>query len=545
MPLRLRFFRPALVGVVAAGAMVVSSAGFEEARRSITAAEIRAHLFLLSSDQLAGRAPGTPGAAIAAEYIAARFIAAGLEPVDGTYFQDVPVRISTLDPTTISVAFESADERLAAAYPSDAVVWPGVGAALQVSGELVFAGFGIDAPVWGWDDFKGRDLSGRILLILAGDPPAPPDEPALFDGRAMTYYGRWTYKLEEARRQGASGALIVHRSDGTGYGWDVVTSSWAGEHHALADEEGNVPLQGWVTDAFARRALDLAGLDFDELVVRAARRDFRPVATGITVRARVRSRSREIRVQNVAGFLPGKEASLRGQTVVFLAHYDHLGTGPSVDGDSIYNGAYDNASGVSVLLELADAFAHLDGPDRGVLFLATTEEEAGLLGARHYTRQPLRPLESTVAAINIDGANLWGETDDAVALGAELSTLGRVAAARAAELGMQLRSDPAPEKGAFFRSDHFPFARAGVPVLSVQHGLLFRGRSEGWGDSVLTSWERDHYHRPSDELDPDADLSGAVQQARWIFGIGYDLAHGPERPHWHDGSDYRAPTLRP
>jgi hypothetical protein len=537
---RLSLPTSALLGLLAAGTLL----GFQEARERITADGIRSHLLFLSSDRLAGRAPGEPGAAIAADYIAARLVAAGLEPLGGSYFQEVPVRVATLDPTTVSLAFESADARVPAAYPDDAVIWPGVDRpSVQLSGELVFVGFGIEAPRWGWNDFDGRDLTGKVLLVLAGEPPTPPDEPGLFDGRALTYFGRWTYKLAEARRRGASGALIVHRPE-VGYDWDVVAASWTGERHVLDNDQPGLPLQGWVTRDFAGRALERAGLDMHELVVRAARRDFQPVATGITVRARIQSRSRSIRTRNVVGYLPGKDPSLRDENVIFIAHYDHLGIGPAVNGDSIYNGAYDNASGVSVLLELARAFhTGPDRPDRSVLFLATTEEEAGLLGARYYVANPLLPLESTVAAINIDGVNLWGETDDAVALGAELSTLGRTAAARAAELGMQLRTDPAPEKGAFFRSDHFPFARAGIPVLSVQHGLLFRGRPRTWGDSVMADWERTRYHRPADEFDPDTDLSGAVQQARWIFGIGFDLTHGSERPRWHDGSHIRGLPL--
>jgi Zn-dependent M28 family amino/carboxypeptidase len=524
--------------LIAAGTVAASApaGGFQEAWESITAAEIRAHLFLLSSDRLEGRQPGTRGADIAAEYIAGRFISYGLEPVAGTYFQGVPLTGITTDPTTVSLAFEGDDARLPAVHPDDAVIWPGAPLpSVQVSGELLFVGYGVHAPEWGWNDYKGRDVHGRVLLILAGDPPSPPDDPGRFDGRALTYYGRWSYKLEEARRRGAIGALIIHRPESAGYDWGVVSSSWTGEQLSLEEEAGTgtpVLLQGWLTTDFARRALALADLDLDELAVRAARADFSPVSTGMTVRSRMNSRSRAVRAQNVVGYLPGRTDEI----VVFTAHYDHLGIGPAVDGDSIYNGAYDNASGVSALLEVADAFARLDPAGRGVLFVATTAEEAGLLGARHYINQPLFPLEATIAVVNIDGVSIWGETHDVIAPGVHRSTLARNVGARAAEMGMRVRPDPAPERGGFFRSDHFPFARAGIPALYLQHGLDFRGRPAGWGDDLMARWLRENYHQPSDELGADPDLSGAVQQARLAFAVGFDLVTASEAPAWLDGT---------
>ena len=528
-------------GVVTAAAPVVR-ADFEEARRSITAAELRAHLYFLSADNLGGRGPGTRGGQVAAEFIASQFLRLGLEPVGGEYFQTVALTGSTVDPTTLSLLFESRSERLSAHYPGDAVVWRGgPDPEAQLSGEVVFVGYGADAPQWGWDDFKGRDLRGKVLVFLVGDPPAPPDEPRLFDGRAMTYYGRWTYKLEEARRRGAAAALVVHSDDAAGYGWDVVETSFTGEQLALPQAGPGAPLvlNGWLTRDFARRLFATAGLDLDELYVRATRRDFRPVATGVTLRARVRARSREVRTRNVVGYLPGRHPERGEEVVVLTAHYDHLGTGPAVDGDSIYNGAYDNASGVSLLLEVADAFTRLDPrPDRGILFLATAAEEAGLLGSRHYVANPLLPLRNTVAALNVDGANLWGETEDIIALGADRSTLGDVVGARAEEAGLTVMPDPAPESGSFFRSDHFPFALAGVPVLYLQHGIRFRGRPPRWGERLMAEYDERHYHRPSDEYDPDADLAGAVQQARLLFGIAYDLAMWDGRPEWHEGEEF-------
>jgi Zn-dependent M28 family amino/carboxypeptidase len=536
--------------LVAVTAAALAAPDFEQARRSITGEEIRSHLYFLSLDDLGGRAPGTPGGQLAAEFIASQLRRVGLEPVGGSYFQPVPLTGSTVDSPSVFLAFEAGDQRLTADYPGDAVVWQGEpGSGAQVEGNLVFVGYGAEAAGWGWDDFKGRDLTGKVLVFLVGDPPAPPDEPELFDGRAMTYYGRWTYKLEEARRRGASGALIIHSQAAAGYGWDVVRSSWTGERFALAteadatDDAPPVPLQGWITQEHARRLFALGGLDLDELYVRATRRDFRPVNTPIRVRAQLSSAARRLQTRNVVAYLPGRHPERRQEVVVVMAHYDHLGVGPVVAGDSIYNGAYDNASGVALLLELADAFARLEPrPDRGVLFIATGAEEAGLLGSTHYVRRPLLPLRRTVAAINIDGANLWGETDDVVALGADRSTLGDLVGSRAEELGLAVVPDPAPESGSFFRSDHLPFARAGVPILYVQHGTRFRGRPPGWGERLMAEYERRHYHRPSDAYDPAFDLAGAVQQGRLLFGVAYDIAMAEGRPAWHPGQEVTGAT---
>ncbi len=518
----------------AAFALVAAAlVGFEDAREGITADEIRAHLYFLSQDELRGRAPGTRGAALAAEYIKSQYLRMGLQPVDGSYFQDVPLTGITTDPTTVSLAFESDEGRIQADYPSETVIWPGLArTSIQLTGEMVFVGYGIDAPEWSWDDFDGRDLNGKVLVFLVGDPPAPPDEPDLFDGRDLTHYGRWTYKFEEARRRGATGAIIIHTDEAAGYDWSVVRSSWTGEQLVLPDpmEAPPLVLKGWVGRELAQRVFYQAGFNLDELFVRAARRDFTPVATGVTVRARLNSRSREVAARNVIGLRPGSDPT-SAEVVVFTAHYDHLGVGVPVDGDSIYNGAYDNASGVGILLEVAEAFAALDeAPRRSAVFVATTAEETGLLGARYYVQNPPFPTENTVAALNIDGANLWGETDDVVALGADRSTLGDFLQPRAEEMGLRVRNDPQPEKGGFFRSDHFPFALAGVPVLYLRHGLDYRGRPAGWGDLMMQRWSAEHYHQPSDEYSPELDLAGAVQQARLVFSVGYDVADSDRRP---------------
>ena len=514
--------------------------GYQQTPDGITAEEIRAHTQYLARDELRGRAPGTRGGELAAEYIRAQFREMGLQPLGASYFQEVPLVGVTPDPATIELALEVDSGRRPLSYPEEAVIWPGgpLVTPVQVAAELVFVGYGIHAPEWGWDDYAGRDVSGKIVVILVGDPPAPPEEPELFEGPTHTYYGRWTYKLEEAGRRGASGALLVHTADAAGYDWSVVRSSWTGEQLMLpGPSDDPVLLQGWISRPAAREAFGLAGLDLTELYALAARRDFAPVGTGITVRARMDGNTRRLSSRNVVAYRPG---TAEEDVVMFTAHYDHLGVGQPVNGDSIYNGAYDNASGVALLLEVAQAFADLeDGTRRGTVFMATTAEEAGLLGARQYVRTPLVPLARTLAVLNVDGANLWGETDDVVPLGAARSNLGRVVQPRADELGLQILPDPQPAEGAFFRSDHFAFARAGIPVLYVRHGLRFRDRPEGWGAQQMERWATENYHQPSDEYHPGLDFSGAVQQARLVFGIGYDIADSDFVPEWDEGSPFR------
>lgn len=498
---------------------------------SIRERGLRAHLAFLASDELAGRAPGSRGGRIAARYIASEFMRVGLRPPDSTYFQPVPLLGVRADSTSFRLAFETDEHRTQARFLQDAVVWTGDGQSqLRLASDLVFVGYGIDAPEYDWNDYKGRDVRGRVVLILVGDPPTPPDRPDLFRGNALTYYGRWTYKLEEAARQGAAGALLIHTDLGAGYGWDVVQSSWSGEH--FFPEQTDAPrlaLEGWISYGFAQQILASAGLSLDELYVRAARRDFRPASTGLTVHVRLDSHVRRLQTANVIARLPGRGDHAH-EAVVVTAHYDHLGIGMPVNGDSIYNGAYDNASGVSVLLALAHALSRSDPkPDRSILFVATAAEEANLLGARYYVRHPVVPLDSTIADINIDGASLWGETRDMVVLGLERSTLGVAVRNRGAQQGIRINRESAEDRGYFFRSDMFPFAVAGVPAIQIEHGSAFR---DGATVDSLASFARLHYHKPSDQYRPGLSLAGAAQLARFLFLTTLDIANAPQRPHW-------------
>jgi Zn-dependent M28 family amino/carboxypeptidase len=509
----------------------------------VSGESIEEHMRTLSSDDFMGRGPGHPGGEMATDYIAARFEEFGLEPVDGSYFQSVPMVGTTPDPQAVGLSFSGDEGSLSLTYMDDFVLNPGDAEAVSVEGsaELVFVGYGVDAPENQWNDFAGVDVSGKWLLILVNDPPAPEADPTLFGGRAMTYYGRWTYKYEEAARQGALGAIVVHETEPAGYPWSVVRGSWSGEQFALPSDPGSTPagMLGWITEDVTRRALALGGLDFDELKAAAGRRGFVAMPTGVMVSGTVRSSVRQVATANVVGLLPGSERP--DEVITMTAHHDHFGVGEAIDGDSIYNGAYDNASGTAMLLEIARAFAQADArPARSLLFVATAAEEQGLLGAEWYVQSPLRPLNRTVAEINVDGANLWGITEDITVHGTERSGLGAYAQTRADELGLEIMPDAEPEKGYFFRSDHFPFARAGVPSLYVEHGRRFVGRPEGWGDEMLSEYNAVRYHSPADEFSEDFVFDGAEQQAMLVYLTTLDIANGSSWPNWNDGQEFKA-----
>lgn len=504
---------------------------------------IREHMRVLSSDEYMGRGPGHAGGDRAAAHIAEAFESFGLQPVGGSYFQQVPMVGFSADPASVRFSFTGPSGTVVAPYLEDLVVNVGDPQATDVSdsAEVVFVGYGVDAPEVGWDDFGDVDVRGKVLFILVNDPPASPEEPGLFGGPAMTYYGRWTYKFEEAARQGALAALIVHETGPAGYPWSVVRSSWSGEQFALPPTPGAATpasMVGWVSRDVAVAALGLAGLSYDDLMTAAGRRGFVAVPTGVTASAALRSTPRQVETMNVVGLVEG--SARPDEVVTVTSHYDHFGVGEAVDGDSIYNGAYDNASGVAMMLEMARAYAALpEKPARSVLFIATAAEERGLLGAQWYVDTPLFPLARTVAEVNVDGANLWGETDDVTIQGEERSTLGVFARARSAELGLTIKPDAEPEKGFFFRSDHFPFAKAGIPSLYVTHGREYRGRPVGWGQQISDEFTAQRYHAPSDEFSEDFVFEGAVQQGLLALRIIWDIARDDGWPTWHEGQEFK------
>ena len=531
--------------VAAVGAALLWACGGDEVEPPrISPGVIAEHVAVLASDEYLGRGPGQPGGDMAADYIAGQFEAYGLQPPNGSYLQPVPMVGNTPVATSADLRFGGPGGSLDPSYLDDFVLNPGDAEATHAEGEaeLVFVGYGIDAPENGWDDFGGVDVAGKYILMLVNDPPAPASEPTLFGGEAMTYYGRWTYKYEEAARQGALGALIVHETEPASYPWSVVRNGFSGEQFALplGPSEVRPPaLVGWVTVDLAHSLLALADLDFDALKARAAVRGFVAVETGITVRGRVDAGVRRVETANVVGLLPG--SGRPDEVILVTSHYDHFGVGAPVDGDSIYNGAYDNASGTALILAMARALADMPrAPARSVLFIATGAEEQGLLGAEQYVQSPLFPLARTVAEINFDEANVWGETTDVTVIGEERTELGPYVRARAAELGLTIMPEAEPAAGTYFRSDHFPFARAGVPSLYFNHGWRFVGRPEGWGDSVRTDYNDHRYHQPSDEIAPDFVYDGAAQYGELALLTILDLAADDTWPNWLEGQEFKA-----
>lgn len=510
---------------------------------SITSGEIDGHLRFLSSDLLEGRAPATRGGEITSAYIASQLRAAGVEPgVDGSYVQSVPIEIVRADPRAIRVAARG-KAVAALRYPDQVVVWAGSAIPRSAAtGELVFVGYGSAAPEYRWDDFKDVDVRGKVLLVLVNDPPAPPADSMHFGGRAMTYYGRWTYKFEEAERRGAAGALIIHRTAEAAYPWHTVVGSWAKEQRMLPRNPAAprpLGVRGWITDSAATALLRQAGLDLAELRRQAESREFRPVATGITIDASFPNTIQRLQSDNVIGVVRGTDPRLRDEYVVFSAHWDHLGIGPAVAGDSIYNGALDNASGTADLLAVARAAAQGPPPRRSLLFAFVTAEESGLLGSEYFATNPTVPIASVVANVNVDGGNLLGATSDFDVLGSNKSSLGPMLARLLEGDGWRITPEAHPERGYFYRSDHFSFAKVGVPAVSIGEGLDFVGKGRDWGEEQDSAYTNHRYHQPSDEYRADFDLNGAVQLARVVLRLGLAVANAAERPQWNADAEFR------
>jgi len=527
----------------AAALLLLPATVTAQSKSHITAAEIDAHLRFLSSDLLEGRAPGTRGGRLAAAYIASQLQASGIEPgVNGSYFQPVPIDVLT---SQAGSARATASGKATATFKQGEEVVLSAGSATpqsKASGELVFVGYGAVAPEYKWDDFKGADLKGKILLILVNDPPAPASEPTLFGGNAMTYYGRWTYKYEEAERRGAAGAIIVHRTDQAGYPFQVlVGSNSTGQRLLPRDPKLPPPLgvRGWITDSAATALLRQAGLDLAALRTQAATREFRPVATGITMDLAIASTVSRVTSENVVGVLRGRDPRLSKEYVALSAHWDHLGVGTPVNGDSIYNGAFDNASGVSTILAIArSAAATQPRPRRSLLFLFVTAEESGLLGSAYFAQSPTVPLSQIAANLNVDETNFVGPSRDVVLLGLEKSSLGSSLAAMLRPEGIRVMPKDHPERGHFYRSDHFSLAKSGVPAVSIESGMDFVGKPKGWGEQWWEEYNDKRYHQPSDEYRPDFDLSGSVQLGEIVQRFARRLADAPSMPTWNADAEF-------
>jgi Zn-dependent M28 family amino/carboxypeptidase len=540
--------RPTVLLSMAFATIVVTSTALAQtdgAASRITPQEIDAHLRFLSSDLLEGRAPATRGGQLAEQYIASELMAFGVKPGvgDTSYFQRVPIDVVKADPASIKVtASGKANANLR--FTDDVVIWPGSATdASSAHGELVFVGYGASAPEYKWDDFKGTDVRGKILLVLVNDPPAPASEPALFGGKAMTYYGRWTYKYEEAERRGAAGMLIVHTTERAGYPWQVVVGSNSVEHRLLprpANAPAPIGVRGWITDSAATALLAQAGLNMADLRKRAESRDFRPVATGITIDATMRNSLQHMSSNNVVGVVRGIDPNARGEYVVYSAHWDHLGIGPVVNGDSIYNGAVDNASGVASVLTIAHAAAEGVKPRRSQLFVFVTAEESGLLGSAYFGEHPTVPASKIVAALNLDVVPLIGRFRDLNVMGDNKSSLGPAIAQLVKAEGIRLSPDAHPEQGHFYRSDHFSFAKVGIPSVSIGAGDDYVGHPAGWGVEQGNDYTAHRYHQPSDEYRPDFDLSGATQMADIVYRFGLSLANARTVPTWNADAEFKA-----
>jgi Zn-dependent M28 family amino/carboxypeptidase len=517
----------------------------EGAPSRITAQEIDAHLRFLSSDLLEGRAPATRGGRIAEEYIATQLQAFGVKPGvgDSSYFQRVPIDVVKADPATIRVvASGKANANLR--FTDDVVVWPGSATdASNARGELVFVGYGAVAPEYKWDDFKNTDVRGKILLVLVNDPPAPPSEPNLFGGKAMTYYGRWTYKYEEAERRGAAGMLIVHTTGPAGYPWHVVVNSNSTEHRLLLRDPKAPPpigVRGWITDSAATALLAQAGLNMAQLRQQAESRDFRPVSTGIIIDASMKNSLQHMSANNVIGLVRGIDPKVRDEYVAYSAHWDHFGIGPVVNGDSIYNGAVDNASGVATVLAIAHAAAEGVKPRRSQLFIFVTAEESGLLGSAYFGEHPTVPASKIVAALNMDVVNVNGRVRDLNVMGDNKSSLGPTLAQMVRAQGIRLSPDAHPEAGHFYRSDHFSFAKAGIPAISIGPGVDYVGRPAGWGQKQAEDWTAHNYHQPSDEYRSDFDLTGAAQLGDIVYRLGLAIGNARTVPTWNADAEFKA-----
>jgi Zn-dependent M28 family amino/carboxypeptidase len=505
------------------------------------------HVKVLSSDEYEGRAPGTKGEELSVTYIADEFKKAGLKPgnTDGTYFQKVP--LVGITPAPAPLVFSKGSNKQTLKWKDDVVAWTKhvAPSATVENSEVVFVGYGVVAPEFNWDDYKGLDVKGKTLVMLVNDPPVPDPanatalDPKTFGGKAMTYYGRWTYKYEIGAQKGAAAVLVVHETGPAGYGFNVVQGK-TGEQFDLVTPDknmGRAAIEGWITLESAKALLRSAGQDFDALKQQAATRDFKPVALGVTASMTIHNKLRTIDSRNVVGILAGSDPQSKDELVVYTAHWDHFGK----TADGIFHGAEDDALGCAALIEEARAFTKLPSPPkRSILFLAVTSEEQGLLGSQYYAVTPIYPLAKTAADINLDSWNVHGRTKDITLVGYGASDLDDYARDAAAEQGRIVHGDAEPEKGFYYRSDHFNFAKEGVPALDPDGGVEYVGKPAEYGQKLRDEWTEHRYHTPKDVIYPDWDLTGTAEDLKVFFAVGYRVAQADKLPEWKPGNEFRA-----
>ncbi len=534
--------RAAVAGVAlvaAAGALAASSRD-----ATISVDHMVATVKYLASDELEGRGPGSRGEQKAVAYISDQLKKMGCAPgnPDGSYTQKVPMygfEVTNAPALVVRAADGQNQKRFEPGTQFVGWTLRQVAETSVEDAEMVFVGYGVDAPEYKWNDFK-TDVRGKVIVMLVNDPPVA--DVTLFGGKAMTYYGRWTYKFEQAALMGAAGAILVHNTNDAGYPWAVVENSWSGEQFdVVRTDQGSsrCAFESWITEDAARDLFAAAGRSFDDDKKAACSRDFQPVALGLKASVDVKARSRTIESYNVVAKVAGS-GQLADDWIVYTAHWDHLGIGKPADGDSIYNGALDNASGVAGVMEIARAFATHQRPiNRSILFVFTTGEESGLLGATYYTEHPLYPLPKTIAEMNVDGLNIWGRTEDMVVVGYGQSDLEETLAEVIAPANRRIAPDSEPEKGYYYRSDHFPFAKKGVPALYADSGVEYRDRPAGWGLERRKEYVAERYHKPQDQYDASWDLSGAAEDMDALFRVGLTLSNSERTPQWSETSEFR------
>jgi len=515
-----------------------------EAVAALDTATLMQHVRVLAADSLLGRQPGTLGEDRTAAYLEGQFKALGLAPgnPDGTYTQKVPlVGITVTNAPTLT--FAKGGTTRALKWRDDYVAWTKhvePTASLDKS-ELVFVGYGTEAPEYQWDDFKGLDVAGKTLVMLVNDPPLA--DTARFGGKRMTYYGRWTYKYEQAIKHKAAGVLLVHETEAAGYPFSVVQGKTAEQFDLVAPDKNmsRAAVEGWITLDQAKALFSMAGQNFEALKAQATTPAFKPVPLGVTASVTLKNTLRDVASRNMVAKLEGSDAALKDEVVVYSAHWDHFGVGVPVKGDSIYNGAADNATGTAGLLVLAKAFTAMKTPPkRTIVFLAVTAEEQGLLGAAYYAMVPLYPLEKTIANINMDMLSLWGPTRDLTVIGLGNSELDDYAQAIATAQNRVLKPDAEPEKGFYYRSDHFNFAKKGVPAFYAEPGIEVIGKPAGYGLTMREEYTTNDYHAPQDEIKPGWDLTGAVQDLQLFLSMGYRVGNAARFPEWRVGNEFRA-----
>jgi Zn-dependent M28 family amino/carboxypeptidase len=515
-----------------------------------SANDLKQNIKFLSDDGFEGRAPGSRGGELATKYIAMQMEKFGLKPGNnGSYFQPVNLVAVKANPDAV---LRVGNEKATFEYQfgKDFVVSTSAQRRrVRIDNELVFVGYGIDAPEQKWNDYKGKrgDYRGKILVMLVNDPPPTKKDPDRFGGKALTYYGRWTYKYEEAARRGAAGVILIHTTESAGYGWNVVETSLGGSwryelERASNDNTPFLRMKSWMTEQTAQRIFAQANQNFNELRKKAESKKFKPVNLKLRATLSQTYELKRTRSNNVVGFWEGRDARLKNQHVIYTSHWDHLGVGKAnKDGDAIYNGALDNASGVAQVLAMAEAITKLNKrqqPKRSQVFLFTTAEEQGLLGAEYYASNPVFPLESCAANINIDGGNFYGRTADYGALGAERSSLQKIVEKELKKRGLSYSPDTHPEQGYFFRSDHFPFAKKGVPALSIRSGNKYIGKPAGWADKFFKDYNANHYHQPSDEFRDDWVFDGMVQMLDATLGIALEASNVKKLPKYNKKDEF-------